>query len=98
MMLPLKARDTKGRLIILTRPGLEDTSTTSLDLVTRACMMILDTFIEEEEEVSITGVTFLEDMKEITMAHAISFTPVMAKKMMTLFQVQINPLCCGNKL
>ncbi|KAK3865836.1 hypothetical protein Pcinc_028580 [Petrolisthes cinctipes] len=90
MFIPLMDKDLHGRRVIITRPGLEDPRETKVDDLMKACMLIMDVFLEDDEDVTITGVTFVEDVKELSMAHVVTFTPVMVKKMMTLIQVQTN--------
>lgn len=88
-MLPLPTYDADGRKVVLTRPGLNDPSTTSLEDVIRACMVVMDVWLLEDEQASVTASVMVEDCEAITLAHMTSFTPVLAKKASTLFQVLI---------
>ncbi|KAK4297110.1 hypothetical protein Pmani_030445 [Petrolisthes manimaculis] len=86
MFVPLMEKDPNGRRVVITRIGLEDPKETKVDDLMKVSMMLMDVFLEEYEDVSITGLTLMEDVKELSMVHVVSFTPVMMKKMMTLIQ------------
>lgn len=51
-------------------------------------LLVADVFFDEEEVASVTGVVVVEDVREMTLAHMVSITPVYAKKMSTLLQVR----------
>lgn len=88
--LPLPGCNIDGRKIILSRPGLHDPSETSLDEVAMALFMLIDLWMLEDEEASVRGVVMVEDFKAMTLTHLASFTPALAKKMSTLFQVLVK--------
>lgn len=79
--------DNQGRKLMLTRPGGFDPSNTSLDELSKAMMMLFDVWMEEDEELSVTGLVMVEDFKDFSISHIASLSPVTVKKMMTLFQV-----------
>lgn len=90
IILPLPGYDTNGRKIILTRPGLEYPYSTSLEDVTKACVMVMDVWLLEDEQNSVTAVVMVEDFKTMTLAHLAAFTPAMANKISTMFQVLVR--------
>lgn len=72
---------------MLSRPGGFDPTTTSIDELSKAMMMVIDVCLEEDEPVSVTGMVMVEDFKDFSISHLASLSPVTVKKMMTLFQV-----------
>ncbi|KAG0725935.1 Retinol-binding protein pinta [Chionoecetes opilio] len=80
----------QGRRLILTRPGVFDPSTTTLDELTKVMMMMCDIWMEEDEAQSVVGVVFVEDMKELSIVHLAALSPVAIKKMMTIFQIRVQ--------
>lgn len=86
-MLPLPGTDHNGRPVMVSRPGVFDPHATKLDDMVRACSMLFDVWMEEEEVSSVTGIVMVEDVKDFSLSHATAMPPVAIKKMMTLFQV-----------
>ncbi|MPC26283.1 Alpha-tocopherol transfer protein [Portunus trituberculatus] len=79
--------DHQGRRIILSRPGVFDPSTTSIDELSKTMMLLCDIFMEEDETLSVTGMVMVEDFKNFSLSHLAALSPVTVKKMTTLFQV-----------
>ncbi|XP_045114535.1 alpha-tocopherol transfer protein-like isoform X3 [Portunus trituberculatus] len=78
--------DHQGRRIILSRPGVFDPSTTSIDELSKTMMLLCDIFMEEDETLSVTGMVMVEDFKNFSLSHLAALSPVTVKKMTTLFQ------------
>ncbi|KAK8375017.1 hypothetical protein O3P69_017775 [Scylla paramamosain] len=83
---PLPGFDHQGRRVMLTRPGVFDPSTTNMDELSKAMMMLVDVWMEEDEASIVTGVVMVEDFNDFSISHLTSLSPVTIKKMMTLFQ------------
>ncbi|KAB7501394.1 Alpha-tocopherol transfer protein-like [Armadillidium nasatum] len=84
--LPLPGYDEKGRKVILIRPDLHDTNTTSMDDVLKVEQIILDLLIEEDLQHSLIGVIVLLDFHDFTPNNALQMTPFIFKKIFTVWQ------------
>lgn len=73
--------------MLVTRPGVFDPTTTSLDDMQKAAMMLFELWMEEDEPQTVTGVVMVEDMKDFSLSHITAMSVVSIKKMVTLFQV-----------
>jgi len=49
--------------------------------------MVMEILLDNLDQSSVTGYVVLQDMNGVTMSHMSSFSPSMAKKMMTVVQV-----------
>lgn len=85
--LPLPGYDHDGRRVIIILAGGHDPKLYSMDEVFKATHLISDIMLEEDEQLSITGVVQILDLKGVTAAHALQMSPPLVKKAMTIWQV-----------
>ncbi|RXG56547.1 Alpha-tocopherol transfer protein-like [Armadillidium vulgare] len=84
--LPLPGYDEKGRKVILIRPDLHNTNTSSMDDKLKVQQIILDLMIEEDVQHSVIGVTVLLDFQEFNPNYALQLTPLIFKKIFTVWE------------
>lgn len=87
VMIPLPGYDRLGRKVVFGRWGIYDPNKVSMDDIMKLGSMIFDVLLEEDEQASVTGVVIAGDCTGLTLAHAVAYTPAMAKKSMVLWQV-----------
>lgn len=87
VMLPLPGYDHQGRKVVFGRWGIYDPNKVSMDEVMKLGSLIFDVLLDEDEQATITGVVMAGDCTGLTLAHAMAYTPAMAKKSMVLWQV-----------
>lgn len=85
--LPLPGYDPNGRKVVIIKAGGHDPKIHAMDEVFRATHLISDIMVEEDEQMSITGVVQLLDLQGVTAAHALQMSPPLVKKAMTIWQV-----------
>ncbi|XP_069978325.1 alpha-tocopherol transfer protein-like isoform X3 [Penaeus vannamei] len=86
VMLPLPGYDHQGRKVVFGRWGIYDPNKVSMDEVMKLGSLIFDVLLDEDEQATITGVVMAGDCTGLTLAHAMAYTPAMAKKSMVLWQ------------
>ncbi|XP_050697147.1 retinol-binding protein pinta-like isoform X1 [Eriocheir sinensis] len=84
--LPLPGYDHDGRRVVIILAGGHDPKLHSMDEVFKATHLISDIMIDEDEQLSITGVVQILDLKGVTAAHALQMSPPLVKKAMTIWQ------------
>lgn len=87
-MLPLPGYDHLGRKIVFGRWGIYNPGEVNVDDLCKMGCIMLDILLEEDEQMSITGVVMVEDCSGLTLSHAIAFTPAHAKKSLVMWQVR----------
>ena len=75
--------------MILWRNGVYDPHKFSVDDTSKLGWMFADITMDEDEAMVIAGNVFIMDMAGTTAAHMLQFTPAIAKKSMTVWQVCI---------
>lgn len=85
--LPLPGYDHDGRRVVIILAGGHDPKLHSMDEVFKATHLISDIMVDEDEQMSITGVVQILDLKGVTAAHALQMSPPLVKKAMTIWQV-----------
>lgn len=68
--------------------GILDPSKYKIDDLFKANNLIME-YVLMDEQTQICGVVFTMDFKALTASHAAQFTPTVAKKAMTCFQVSL---------
>uniref|UniRef100_A0A1B6MPV0 CRAL-TRIO domain-containing protein n=1 Tax=Graphocephala atropunctata TaxID=36148 RepID=A0A1B6MPV0_9HEMI len=86
VFLPLLKKDPSGRLVILIRVAAHDPSRHLQNDVFKVGKMTLDLAIEQDESVSVYGVTAVFDLTGISLGHARILTPAMIKKAVHAWQ------------
>jgi hypothetical protein len=86
-MLPLPIPDEKGRRVILARTGLHAPDELKVADLFKAQMMIADVLLEEDDRVTVCGTVNVMDHSNTSLALVAQFSPSLAKKASTLFQV-----------
>ena len=84
-MLPLPGYDREGRKVILGCWGVYDPTQVSADDMFKVGCLITDIMLEEDEQTSVTGVVFVSDCTGLTLSHAVTYPPAMAKKSLVLW-------------
>ena len=59
-----------------------------MDEVFKSSLILADIFYDEDEQSTITGMVQILDMSDMTAGHFLAFTPALAKKSMTVWQVR----------
>ncbi|KAK7086577.1 hypothetical protein SK128_017446 [Halocaridina rubra] len=90
---PLPGLDYEGRKVLFGRWGCYDPYKVSMDDLIKLCALIFDAMLDEEEESSIIGVVIAGDCKNLSVAHAMGFTPSVAKRCAVLWQVCLHRQC-----
>uniref|UniRef100_A0A1B6F0Q8 CRAL-TRIO domain-containing protein n=1 Tax=Cuerna arida TaxID=1464854 RepID=A0A1B6F0Q8_9HEMI len=86
VFLPLLKKDPSGRLVVLIRVAAHDPSRHLQNDVFKVGKMTLDLAIEQDESVSVYGVTAVFDLTGISLGHARILTPGMIKKAVHAWQ------------
>ena len=89
LLLPIPYQESFEKKVIIYRGGLHDCSTTTIEEVFKATIMLSDILVEEEEQISITGMHQIIDLNGVLPSHGLQMTPTVAKKSMILMQVGI---------
>ncbi|XP_042230142.1 alpha-tocopherol transfer protein-like isoform X2 [Homarus americanus] len=84
--LPLPGYDSRGRKVVLTRWGEFDPSHIGLSDLMKVSLAVLDVWMEEDEQASVTAMVMVEDCGGLTFSHLATFTPTFAKKASTIIQ------------
>lgn len=76
-----------GARIIIGRPGIRDPAVTRLDDMARTFFSIIDVVLDDDEDLSVTGVNMIIDAQGLSFAHVAQMTPPIIKQMSTIIQV-----------
>lgn len=71
----------------MARLNLFEPHTCNINDLIKASFMVTDVWLEEEEEISVTGLVIVENVKEFSLYHITVLSPVCVKIMVTLIQV-----------
>ena len=89
MFLPLRRRDSHGRLVILIRAAAHNPKKHRQSDVFKVGKMTLELALEDDETVSVFGVAAVFDLSGVTLGHAMQLTPRVVKKAVHAWQVCI---------
>ncbi|XP_054929880.2 alpha-tocopherol transfer protein-like isoform X2 [Dermacentor andersoni] len=81
-------RDSLGRAVMLVKTGAWDASICTLDEFTKACMILIEWMLFDEE-VQKRGVVYILDYKGLGLHHLTQYTPFAIQKMIHIAQVQL---------
>lgn len=85
--LPLPNTDTAdGPCVILTRPGIYDAHKYNVLNLMKVNFMVVMVFMMESDNMVISGGHIVQDLTNITIAHAIAMSPALSKKAAAIFQ------------
>ena len=86
VVIPLPGYDRHGRKVIVMRGGKSDPNTMKKDDEFKASMMMMEMALNGDKQAAIRGVVLLQDLSGMTASHAMSMTPAIAKRAMTVWQ------------
>lgn len=78
--LPLLERDDENRLVVIIRTAAHNPKKHSQNNVFKVCKMLLDLVLQNDESVSIYGVSAIFDMKSVLLGHALQLNPPLIKR------------------
>jgi len=84
--IPLPGYDKHGRKVIVMRGGLSDPNTMKKDDEFKASTMLMECAMNGDKQAVIKGIVLLQDLEGMTVSHALSMTPAVAKKALTVWQ------------
>ena len=73
---------------MLITPYKIDPSKHSLSDHMRFAFLIMESLLDRLDQSTVTGIVLIQDMSKMTMGHISLFSPTVAKKAMTVWQVQ----------
>lgn len=86
VVLPMQETNANGEIVFVIRSGVYDPSKVELSDLFKLETMILDILMLESDNFMVCGALGLLDMKEGTMAHYVTYTPALLKKIMKILQ------------
>ena len=85
-VLALPGYDRHGRKVVVMRGGKSDPNTMKKDDEFKASTMMMEMAMAGDKQAVIRGVVLLQDLSGMTASHAMSMTPAIAKRAMTVWQ------------
>ncbi|XP_021930137.1 retinol-binding protein pinta isoform X2 [Zootermopsis nevadensis] len=86
VFLPLRRRDSHGRLVVLIRAAVHDPKKHRQSDVFKVGKMTLELALEDDETVSVFGVAAVFDLSGVTLGHAMQLPPHVVKKAVHAWQ------------
>jgi len=86
MVIPLPGYDKHGRRVVVMRGGKSDPNTMKKDDEFKANTMMMELAMAGDNQAVIRGIVLLQDLSGMTASHAMSMTPAIAKRAMTVWQ------------
>ncbi|XP_066598808.1 retinol-binding protein pinta-like [Prorops nasuta] len=86
VFLPLKKPDNEGRMVIIIRCTAHDPSRHEFHDLFKACLMILELAVRQNESVSLHGIIAILDMSGASIGHALQLPPAVIKKVVHAWQ------------
>ena len=90
MFLPLRKRDAHGRLVVLVRVAVHNPKKHKQSDVFKVGKMALELALEDDESISVFGVSAVFDLSGVTLGHAMQLPPHVVKKAVHAWQVIIQ--------
>jgi len=87
VFLPLRQRDSHGRLIVLIRVAVHNPKKHRQSDVFKVGKMTLELAMEDDETISVFGVAAVFDLSGVTLGHAMQLPPHVVKKAVHAWQV-----------
>jgi len=84
--IPLPGYDKHGRKVFVMRGGLSDPNTMKKEDEFKTSFMLLEAALDGDKQAVIRGIVFLQDFEGMTLSHALSMTPAIMKKALTVMQ------------
>lgn len=91
-------KDAAGRLVVLIRVAAHDPRRHLQNDVFKVGKMTLDLAMEQDEYISVYGVTAIFDLTGVSLGHARQLTPGMIKKAVHAWQVILSNLILLNEI
>ena len=86
VVIPLPGYDRHGRKVVVMRGGKSDPNTMKKDDEFKASTMMMEMAMDGDKQAVIRGIVLLQDLSGMTASHAMSMTPAVAKRAMTVWQ------------
>ena len=86
VVIPLPGYDRHGRKVVVMRGGKSDPNTMKKDDEFKASTMMMELAMAGDTQAVIRGIVLLQDLSGMTASHAVSMTPAIAKRAMTVWQ------------
>nr|XP_045595426.1 alpha-tocopherol transfer protein-like isoform X8 [Procambarus clarkii] len=84
--LPLLGYDKEGRRVVLTRWGRYDPSKAPVSDLMRATLAVIEVWMEEDEQASVTAMVTIEDCRSLGFSHIAVLKPAFVKKAAMVLQ------------
>nr|XP_053640932.1 alpha-tocopherol transfer protein-like isoform X2 [Cherax quadricarinatus] len=86
VILPLPGYETSGSRVVITRWGRFEPSKLSLNDLMKASLAVIEVWMDEDEQASVTAMVTVEDCQSLGFSHITALTPSFVKKASALLQ------------